>query len=226
MSRSPTASPSVSCGGDNPDPGDPDGPNTAPSPTDGDLPPYRPNCGNYANLDGYGKAWCDGQPPDSVPDLYGNLSQYAQLQQALDAIRAHGGPCVPLADAGQQLLSTPGGISIFTPVWPKQYLDRYKNPFGAGAPPIPQAPGSGYMVISSALFGGWSQTVNITQGGQPAGTVTRSLTEVLAHELDHLVNGSLHNDDAGYTTELSEQCSSSPIDPTSLRPMRLFKQLQ
>ncbi len=156
------------------------------------VPPGLPNCSSqdiFPNNLLMAKAWCAGTPPGPVASN--------RIYDALQRMNAKGGDCSRLANIGYYLMVI-GAVRV---------VDGLQWALGGAAP---RGNGNdGYMVIADH----WT---NWAYDSAHATTITerekesRTLQQILAHELDHL-DGKDHIPGNDFETPLSQVCSDLPF---------------
>jgi hypothetical protein len=138
------------------------------------------------------RAWCLGKDP--------NADELEKLKAALSRMKAKGGVCAQLAALGEGYLAS-GNLHMIDDQ--ARYWDDYEQrsiSMGAAAP----RNGGNFSYI--AIGYSWTKSWYDAQHATPEGTESRTLQQILAHELDHL-NGEDHLQNNMYRTTNSQQCS-------------------
>ncbi len=145
-----------------------------------------PNCA-AANLDPPRQAWCSANswPPTAA--------ETAQLDSAINRMRAKGGECAQLASIIESLRNR-GRIRIYT---------DGAHPFSGAAPLVTDGTGGNHWMV---LSNSWFTTYNSPSKATAQEPVRRWLDHTLAHEGDHL-SGRTHTDSGGFSTPNSSACS-------------------
>ncbi len=148
-----------------------------------------PNCQSTTNV--HELAWCVGNLPSP--------GQRSLINAALARMSLKGGTCAVMAAVGQALLNN-NKIRL-TPV--------SANYAWGGAAPVSQG-SAGWMLLSdywtNVAFDIRHPNVRVDSQGV---THTRTLQQLLAHEIDHL-RGQGHTDFDGYDTPNANSCSDVP----------------
>ncbi|MBA3645731.1 MAG: hypothetical protein H0W63_06080 [Gemmatimonadaceae bacterium] len=162
-----------------------------PSATDAEsAPPGLPDCSNLNSLIYTAVSWCYGTAPDPVASN--------RIYDALQRMNAKGGICSTLANIGYSLMVSGAIRMVDGLTW------------GIGGAASPSQGNNGWLVLADY----WTTTA---YDSAHATVVTerekesRTLQQLLAHELDHL-NGVLpHMPNNDFETLHSQQCSDLPV---------------
>jgi hypothetical protein len=158
-----------------------------------------PNC-TASTLHATERAWCGGRQPTA--------DELSKIKAALERMRAKGGVCAELAGLGDAYIANTNLHMINDQA---AYWDDFENrnvQMGGAAPK--NGGYSSFIVIGTSFTSSWYDASHMSYEG-PGGSESRTLQQLLAHELDHL-HGSDHllNPLDFYRTDNSQHCSDLP----------------
>lgn len=163
-----------------------------PDPAENDAesaPPGLPNCTDPPQTRTWtANGWCYGDPPNPVASN--------RIFDALTRMNAKGGVCSTLAGIGYYLLAHDAIRIVDGLMW------------GFSGAASPSRGTNGWLVLSD-FFTTWAYDADHATTVTDRELESRTLQQILAHELDHL-NGQLGHSPNGYETTNSQVCSDLP----------------